>query len=128
MSQCSFHFNWQTCFSIPIFHNLKSIQLCSPIHFTSTIQLSSTLNEFNLCFRYTGYRNHRHGSVGLQAGIYKNKSISEHYRYGLAGLLIGVTHQYNRSQYCYFDPYWYTNLSLMRNKQLTFYQGRSNPL
>ena len=118
-------FNSQSCLSIPICHNLKSIQF------------GSALNKFNLCFRYTGYQNHRHGSAELQAGIkkrfynivrsrwaadwlLKNKSISEHYRYGPTGLLIGVTHQYNRSQYCYFDPYWYTNFSFIRTKRLTF--------
>ena len=62
----------------------------------------------------------QYGPVGLLTG-YKKNSITEHYRYGPAGLLIGVTHQYNRSQYCYFDPYWYTNLSLIRTKRLTFY-------
>ena len=41
----------------------------------------------------------RYDPVGLLTG-YK-QSNSEHYRYGLAGLLIGVTHQYNSSQYCY---------------------------
>ena len=39
--------------------------------------------------------------------LLKKKSISEHYRYSPAGLLIGVTHQYNCSHYYYFDPYWY---------------------
>ena len=93
ISQCSFHFNWQTCFSIPIFHNLKSIQLCLQIQFSSAIQLSYAdrfsyanqfsyvnqfsyanqfiyaLNEFNLCLRYTGYQSHQYGPAGLQAGI-----------------------------------------------------------
>ena len=81
ISQCSFHFNWQTCFSIPIFHNLKSIQLCSQFQFTYTIQFSYAnhfnyvnqfnyvLNEFNLYHRYTGYQSHRHGPAGLQTGI-----------------------------------------------------------
>ena len=32
------------------------------------------------------------------------QSNSEHYRYGPAGLVIGVTHQYNSSQYCYLTP------------------------
>ena len=44
----------------------------------------------------------QYGSAGLLTG-YK-QSISEHYRYGPAGLLIGVTHQYNSSQYCYLTP------------------------
>ena len=124
ISQCSFHFNWQACFSIPIFHNLKSIQLCSQIQFNSTIQFSYAhqfnyaLNEFNVCLLYRisespapsrwaagRYQNGfitQYGPAGLLTG-YK-KSISEHYRYGPAGLLIGVTHQYNRSQYCYLTP------------------------
>ena len=111
--------------SYSIFHNLKSIQMCSQIQFSYAIQFNSSnqfsyaLNEFNLCHRYTGYKSHRHGLAGLQAGKkngfitqydpaglltgYK-KSFSEHYRYGPAGLLIGVTHQYNRSQYCYLTP------------------------
>ena len=38
------------------------------------------------------------GHAELLTG-YKKISISEHYRYGPAGLLIGVTHQYNRSRY-----------------------------
>ena len=44
----------------------------------------------------------QYGSAGLLTG-YK-QSISEHYRYGPAGLLIRVTHQYNSSQYCYLSP------------------------
>ena len=44
----------------------------------------------------------QYGPVGLLTG-YK-QSISENYRYGSAGLLIGVTHQYNSSQYCYLTP------------------------
>ena len=53
ISQYSFHFTSQSCFSISICHNLKSIQF------------GSALNKFNLCFLYTGYRNHRHGPAGL---------------------------------------------------------------
>ena len=71
ISQYSFHFNSQSCFSIPIYHNLKSIQF------------GYALNKFNLCFRYTGYRNHRHGPAGLQADI-KNGFITQ---YGPHGLL-----------------------------------------
>ena len=71
--QYSFHFNSQSWFSIPICHSLKSIQF------------GSALNKFNLCFRYTRYRNHRHGPTGLQAGI-KNGFITQ---YGLVGLLTG---------------------------------------
>ena len=37
--------------------------------FSYANQFSYTLNEFNLCLRYTGYQSHRHGPVGLQAGI-----------------------------------------------------------
>ena len=44
----------------------------------------------------------QYGPVGLLTG-YK-QSNSEHYRYDPAGLLIGVTHQYNSSQYCYLTP------------------------
>ena len=44
----------------------------------------------------------QYGPAGLLTG-YK-QSISEHYRYGPTGLLIGVTHQYNSSQYCYLTP------------------------
>ena len=44
----------------------------------------------------------QYGPTRLLTG-YK-KSISEHYRYGPVGLLIGVTHQYNRLQYCYLTP------------------------
>ena len=79
--------------SYSIFHNLKSIQICSQIQFSYVIQFSSViqfsyvnqfnyinqfsyahqfsyaLNEFNLCLRYTGYQSHRHGPAGLQAGI-----------------------------------------------------------
>ena len=44
----------------------------------------------------------QYGPAGLLTG-YK-QSISEHYRYGPARLLIGVTHQYNSSQYCYLTP------------------------
>ena len=44
----------------------------------------------------------QYGPVELLTG-YK-QSISEHYRYGPFGLLIGVTHQYNSSQYCYLTP------------------------
>ena len=73
--------------SYSIFHNLKSIQLCSQIQFSYAVQFSSenqfsyanqfnyanqfsyALNEFNLCLRYTGYQSHWHGPAGLQAGI-----------------------------------------------------------
>ena len=44
----------------------------------------------------------QYGPAGLLTG-YK-QSNSEHYRYGPARLLIGVTHQYNSSQYCYLTP------------------------
>ena len=40
----------------------------------------------------------QYGPARLLTG-YK-QSNSEHYRYGPAGLLIGVRHQYNSSQYC----------------------------
>ena len=38
------------------------------------------------------------------------QSNSEHYRYGPAGLLIGVTHQYNSSQYCYLTLLVYQSI------------------
>ena len=41
----------------------------------------------------------QYSPAGLLTG-YK-QSISEHNRYGPTRLLIGVTHQYNSSQYCY---------------------------
>ena len=44
----------------------------------------------------------QYGPAGLLTG-YK-QSISEHYRYSPAWLLIGVTHQYNSSQYSYLTP------------------------
>ena len=44
----------------------------------------------------------QYGPTGLLT-CYK-QSNSEHYRYGPTGLLIGVTHQYNSSQYCYVTP------------------------
>ena len=50
----------------------------------------------------------QYGSAGLLTG-YK-QSNSEHYRYGPAGLLIGVTHQYNSSQYCYLTLLVYQSI------------------
>ena len=44
----------------------------------------------------------QYGPAWLLTG-YK-QSISEHYRYGPVGLLIGVTHKYNSLQYCYLTP------------------------
>ena len=88
------------------------------IQFSYVNHFSYALNEFNICLRYTGYQSHRkvplgcrpvsngfiiqYGLAGLLTG-YK-QSNSEHYRYGPAGLLIEVTHQYNNSQYCYLTP------------------------
>ena len=46
--------------------------------------------------------------VGLLTG-YK-QSNSEHYQYGPAGLLIGVIHQYNSSQYCYLTLLVYQSI------------------
>ena len=89
ISQCFFFFLF------PIFHNLKSIQICSQIQFRYAIQLNFffsiqfssvnqfcyatlfsyanqfnyALNKFNLCLRYIGYQSHRHGPAGLHAGI-----------------------------------------------------------
>ena len=49
-----------------------------------------------------------YGPAGLLTG-YK-QSNSEHYRYDPAGLLIGVTHQYNSSQYCYLTLLVYQSI------------------
>ena len=50
----------------------------------------------------------QYGPAGLLTG-YK-QSNSEHYRYSPAGLLIGVTHQYNSSQYCYLNLLVYQSI------------------
>ena len=50
----------------------------------------------------------QYGPAGLLTG-YK-QSNSEHYRYRPAGLLIGVTHQYNSSQYCYLTLLVYQSI------------------
>ena len=50
----------------------------------------------------------QYGPAELLTG-YK-QSNSEHYRYGPAGLLIGVTHQYNSSQYCYLTLLVYQSI------------------
>ena len=50
----------------------------------------------------------QYGLVGLLTG-YK-QSNSEHYRYGPTGLLIGVTRQYNSSQYCYLTLLVYQSI------------------
>ena len=50
----------------------------------------------------------QYGPAGLLTG-YK-QSNSEHYRYGPTGLLIGVTHQYNSSQYCYLTLLVYQSI------------------
>ena len=50
----------------------------------------------------------QYGPAGLLTG-YK-QSNSEHYRYGPAKLLIGVTHQYNSSQYCYLTLLVYQSI------------------
>ena len=115
--------------SYSIFYNLKSIQLCSQIQFSSANQLSqinsimpinSVMPLTNLTYVFDiqdiivtdtvplGYRPisngfiTQYGPARLPTG-YK-QSISEHYRYGPAGLLIRVTHQYNSLQYCYLTP------------------------
>ena len=118
--------------SYSIFYNLKSIQLCLQIQFSSANQFSyanqlSQINSImpinsvmpltNLTYvfdiqdiRVTGTvplscRSvskgfiTQYGPARLLTG-YK-QSISKHYQYDPAGLLIGVTHQYNCSQYCY---------------------------
>ena len=50
----------------------------------------------------------QYGPAGLLTG-YK-QSNSEHYRNGPAELLIGVTHQYNSSQYCYLTLLVYQSI------------------
>ena len=50
----------------------------------------------------------QYGPAGLLTS-YK-KSNNEHYRYGPVGLLIGVTHQYNSSQYCYLTILVYQSI------------------
>ena len=50
----------------------------------------------------------QYGPAGLLTG-YKQLN-SEHYRYSPAGLLIGVTHQYNSSQYCYLTLLVYQSI------------------
>ena len=50
----------------------------------------------------------QYGPARLLTG-YK-QSNSEHYRYGPAGLLIGMTHQYNSSQYCYLTLLVYQSI------------------
>ena len=50
----------------------------------------------------------QYGPAVLLTG-YK-QSISEHYRYGPARLLIGVTHQYNSSQYFYLTLLVYQSI------------------
>ena len=109
----------------------------SVMQFNSILPINSVMSLTNLTYVFDIQDIRVTGTVPLGCRWYKNgfitqydpaglltgykQSISEHYRYGPAGLLIGVTHQYNRSQYCYFDPYWYINLSLIRTKRLTFY-------
>ena len=61
-----------------------------------------------------GYRPVSHGFI-TQYGLSRlltgyKQSNSEHYRYGPAGLLIGVTHQYNISQYCYLTLLVYQSI------------------
>ena len=61
-----------------------------------------------------GYRPVSHGFITQYGPAgpltdYK-QSNSEHYRYGSAGLLIGVTHQYNSSQYCYLTLLVYQSI------------------
>ena len=97
--------------SYSIFHNLKSIQLCKLIQLCQSMPLTNLTYVFDIQdIRVTstvplGCRPISHGFI-IQYGPagqltgYKQPN-SEHYRYGPAGLLIGVTHQYNSSQYCY---------------------------
>ena len=74
--------------------NLTYVFDIQDIKVTGTVPLGCRLVSNGFITQY--------GPVGLLTG-YK-QSISEHYRYGLARLLIGVTHQYNSSQYCYLTP------------------------
>ena len=102
-------------------HKFNSfLQFNSVMPFNSVIKINSVMPLTNLTYvfdiqdiRVTGMVQlgcrpvsngfiTQYGLAGLLTD-YK-QSISEHYRYGPAGLLIGVTHQYNSSQYCYLTP------------------------
>ena len=108
--------------SYSIFYNLKSIQLCSQIQFSYANQLSqinsimsinSVMPLTNLTYVFDIQNIRVTGTIPLSCRPVSNgfitqyglarlltgykQSISEHYRYGPAGLLIGVTHQYNSS-------------------------------
>ena len=92
----------------------------SVLQFNSVLKINSVMPLTNLTYVFDiqdirvtdtvplGYRPvsngfiTQYGPAWLLTG-YK-QSNSEHYRYGPAGLLIGVTHQYNSSQYCYLTP------------------------
>ena len=50
----------------------------------------------------------QYGPAGLLTGYKQSNSV--HYRYCPAGLLIGVTHQYNSSQYCYLTLLVYQSI------------------
>ena len=74
--------------------NLTYVFYIQDIRVTGTVSLGCRSVSNCLIIQYS--------PAGLLTG-YK-QSISEHYRYGPAWLLIGVTPQYNSSQYCYLTP------------------------
>ena len=100
------------------FSSVMQINLIMPIN--SVMPLTNLTYVFDIQdIRVTGtvplgYRPVSHGFItqygpaGLLTG-YK-QSNSEHYRYGPTGLLIGVTHQYNSSQYCYLTLLVYQSI------------------
>ena len=75
-------FNYAHKFSSVLQFNLvlkinSVMQINSIMPINSVMQINSIMpinsvmpfDEFNICLRYTGYQNHRHGLAGLQAGI-----------------------------------------------------------
>ena len=102
-------------------HKFSSVmQINSIMSINSVMPLTNLTYVFDIQdIRVTGtvplgYRPVSHGFItqygpaGLLTG-YK-QSNSEHYRYGPARLLIGVTHQYNSSQYCYLTLLVYQSI------------------
>ena len=76
--------------SVMPLNNLTYVFDIQDIRVTSTVPLGCRPVSNGFITQY--------GPARLLTG-YK-QSNSEHYRYGPAGLLIGVTHQYNSSQFC----------------------------
>ena len=106
--------------------NISQSQINSIMQFNSIIPINSVMPLTNLTYvfdikdiRVTGTVPlgcrpvsqgfiTQYGLAGQLTG-YK-QSNSEHYRYGPAGLLIGVTHQYNSAQYCYLTLLVYQSI------------------